>query len=63
MAQANGFVFDGADEADVDAALTRALSLYNDQRQQFDAISKANQLIDNTWVNAASAYVDLYNSL
>lgn len=53
----------GAGEGDVDAVLERAISLYNDKREQFDAVSKANMLIDHTWANAASGYIDLYNSL
>ena len=47
----------------MDVVLERAVSFYKDKREQFDAVSQANMLIDHTWANAASGYIDLYNSL
>mmetsp|Transcript_35470 Transcript_35470/g.67957 ORF Transcript_35470/g.67957 Transcript_35470/m.67957 type:complete len:648 (+) Transcript_35470:97-2040(+) len=60
---ANGFCFDGTDEASLNGALDRALDYYAERPDWWSELSQKNMTIDNSWSKSAEGYVDLYKSL
>jgi starch synthase len=59
----NGFTFARYDAEDLTNAVTRAVSLYNDNRAGFTALAKRIMSIDFSWGNSAAAYAEFYNGL
>jgi len=59
----NGFVFEGADEGSLDAALDRALEFYKENPGLWADISSKNMQIDHSWNSSATGYVNLYKGL
>jgi len=59
----NGFVFDGADEAELDGALDRALAYYTDKPEWWAKQSAKNLREDCGWQSSAADYVSLYRAI
>lgn len=61
----NGFVFDGIDAGSLYSALDRALSLYKQRPERWEALSRQVMRDSDrwSWDQAASHYVDLYQSI
>jgi starch synthase len=57
---ANGFVFDGADEAACNGALDRAFALFRNDRKRFEELSRHNMDSDMSWRASAAQYHTLY---
>ncbi|CAH9075586.1 unnamed protein product [Cuscuta epithymum] len=60
---ANGFVFEGIDEASLNWALERAFSHYRERPREWDDTVKKVMQMDNSWNNTAEKYIDIYNSV
>ncbi|XP_062115264.1 uncharacterized protein LOC133829571 [Humulus lupulus] len=60
---ANGFVFEGIDEASLDGALDRAFSYFKDNPDKWNSIVRKIMEIDNSWNNTAGKYIELYSSI
>ncbi|XP_031114452.1 uncharacterized protein LOC116017974 [Ipomoea triloba] len=60
---ANGFVFEGIDEASLNWALERAFLHYREKPSEWDATVQKVMQIDNSWNNTAGKYIDVYNSI
>ena len=60
---ANGFVFDGTNEAALYGALDRALALYKGSPDVFRTLSTAAMREDVSWCQSAKSYVSVYNSM
>ncbi|XP_022850831.1 glycogen synthase-like isoform X2 [Olea europaea var. sylvestris] len=60
---ANGFVFEGIDEASLNWALDRAFRYYCGKPNEWSAIVQKVMHIDSSWNNTAGKYIDLYNSI
>ena len=58
--RANGFVFDGADEAAVTACVDDAMDVWWTQRDKFEALRRAGMEADVSWDGSAGAYVEAY---
>ncbi|CAL9751187.1 unnamed protein product [Musa acuminata subsp. burmannicoides] len=58
----NGFSFDGADSADVDDVLNRAISAWFDKREWFHSLCKRVMEQDWSWNRPALDYMELYHS-
>ena len=61
--RANGFVFDGADEAAVTACVDGAMDVWWTQRDRFEAVRRAGMEADVSWDGSAGAYVDAYGGV
>ena len=61
--EANGFVFDGADDNSVNSALDRALAMYKDKPDAWHELSLRNMGADVSWAASAKSYVDVYRSV
>jgi starch synthase len=57
-----GLLFGAADFASLDAAVTRALALYQSPRE-FSAMRRAAMALDFGWARSAERYADLYRRL
>ena len=62
-AQANGFVFDGADDNSLHSALDRALVMYKDKPTAWHELCLRNMSSDVSWGKSAKSYVDVYRSV
>lgn len=60
---ANGFVFEGIDEASLNWALDRAFCYYREKPNEWSAIVQKVMGINSSWNNTAGKYIDLYNSI
>lgn len=60
---ANGFVFEGIDEASLDGALDRAFSYFKDEPDQWKNVVRKLMEIDNSWNNTAGKYIEVYDSV
>ncbi|XP_050374211.1 uncharacterized protein LOC126791778 isoform X2 [Argentina anserina] len=60
---ANGFVFEGIDEASLNYALARAFACYKNQPGEWNRIVKKVMKMDNSWNNTAGKYVVIYESV
>ena len=58
-----GFAFDGADAGAFEASLSRALSLYREQPEQWAQMVQRCMLLDNSWDRVCEDYIQLYRSL
>lgn len=58
---ANGFVFEGIDEASLDGALNRAFSYFKDKPDKWKSVVRKLLEIDNSWNNTAGKYIEVYN--
>ncbi|KAL6575288.1 hypothetical protein OROMI_012573 [Orobanche minor] len=60
---ANGFVFTGIDEGSLNWALERAFSYYRTKPKEWRGIVEKIMQTDNSWINTAAKYIDVYNSV
>lgn len=60
---ANGFVFEGIDEASLNWALERAFLHYRERPSEWDDTVKKVMQVDHSWNNTAGKYIDVYNSV
>ena len=58
----NGFVFDGIDEGDFEAALKRAFDAYDDEESWTNTVKRGMQA-DYSWSRSATSYIELYKSI
>lgn len=58
----NGFVFDGIDEGDFEAALKRAFDAYDDE-ESWTSTVKRGMRADYSWSRSATSYIELYKSI
>jgi len=57
-----GICHDNAEVAEIEQAINRSISLYQDQ-EKFKKIAKNIMEIDHSWDASAKAYIKLYNSI
>ncbi|XP_024192372.1 glycogen synthase isoform X2 [Rosa chinensis] len=60
---ANGFVFEGMDEASLNCALDRAFACYRNKPGEWNCIVKKVMKMDNSWNNTARKYIEIYESV
>ncbi|KAM5552625.1 glycogen synthase [Rosa sericea] len=60
---ANGFVFEGMDEASLHCALDRAFACYRNKPGEWNCIVKKVMKMDNSWNNTARKYIEIYESV
>ncbi|XP_061993199.1 uncharacterized protein LOC133711043 [Rosa rugosa] len=60
---ANGFVFEGMDEASLNCALDRAFTCYRNKPGEWNCIVKKVMKMDNSWNNTARKYIEIYESV
>jgi starch synthase len=63
VAQRNGFVFKDFNQTGVDSALHRALSVYQQQPEQYQQIAVNAMRCDYSWNNPAQEYLNIYHSI
>ena len=57
-----GLCFDYASLTDIDISIQRAIELFDDKKKMKEVRTKMMN-IDNSWINSAEQYVDLYQSV
>lgn len=61
--EGNGFTFTNYNAQDMLGAAIRAKNLYTERREDWNELVKTAMLCDNSWKNAASQYIDLYDEM
>ena len=61
--EGRGFTFQSYNADDFLASIDRALALYYDAPEQFEAIAAADMAVDSSWTLPAKEYLRLYESL
>ena len=57
---ANGFLFDSFATDDFESALARAVSVYNDHRDDWNQLIETGMNTDWSWNASAAKYIELY---
>ncbi len=61
--EGNGFFFEKYSAADLVAAVKKAVKIYYDEKDTWQAIMRNGMKSNFTWLNSAKKYVDLYKKL
>jgi len=62
-ALANGFSFEGSDDASLHSALDRALNMFKDKQEEWKGLSIRNMKADVSWAGSAKSYVQVYKTI
>jgi glycogen synthase len=62
-ALANGFSFEGTDDASLHSALDRALNMFKDKQEEWKGLSIRNMKADVSWAGSAKSYVQVYKTI
>ena len=61
--EGRGFTFQSYNADDFLASIDRALALYYDAPEQFEALARQDMLVDSSWTLPAKEYMQLYQSV